>query len=59
MSGFDHAQLRLIEQMYVDGDDPFAVPEDIIYMEVNEDAPQEEETYPSEGSAASENRRRF
>lgn len=56
MSGFDHAQLRLIEQMYVDGDDPFAAPEeDIIYMEVNEDAPQEEETYPSEGSAASEN----
>lgn len=55
MSGFDHAQLRLIEQMYVDGDDLFAVPEYIIYMEVNEDAPQEEETYPSEGSAASEN----
>ena len=56
MSGFDHAQLRLIEQMYVDGDDPFAVPEDIIYMEVNEDAPQEEEeTYPSESSAACEN----
>ena len=59
MSGFDHAQLRLIEQMYVDGDDPFAVPEDIIYMEVNEDAPQEEETHPSESSAASENWRRF
>lgn len=55
MSRFDHAQLRLIEQMYVDGDDPFAAPEDIIYMEVNEDAPQEEETHPSEGSATSEN----
>ena len=55
MSGFDHAQLRLIEQMYVDGDDPFAVPEDIIYMEVNEDSPQEEEAHPSESSAASEN----
>lgn len=55
MSGFDHAQLRLIEQMYVDGDDPFAIPEDIIYMEVNEDAPQEEKAYPSEGSAASQN----
>lgn len=54
MSGFDHAQLRLIEQMYVDGDDPFAVPEDIIYMEVNEDAPQEEETYAQKSPAASE-----
>ncbi len=53
MSGFDHAQLRLIEQMYVDGDDPFAVPEEIIYMDVNEDAPQEE-TYAQKSPAASE-----
>lgn len=59
MSGFDHAQLRLIEQIYVDGDDPFAIPEDIIYMEVNEDAPQEEETHTEKSSAASEDRRRF
>ena len=54
MAGFNHAQLRLIEQMYIYGDDPFAAPERAFYEEVYiSDAAQEEETHTEKSPSAS------
>ena len=54
MGKLNHAQLRLIEQIYIDGDDPFAAPEELNQEEVYPDAPQEE-THTQESPAASQN----